>query len=154
VDRLALMVGTSGAMRVLWRADSVEIPPGLWCYRSDARRFVMGGALSDGGNLVAWLRKTIRLPDSIEAERAMSQMRPDSHGLTFLPLLAGERGPGWADHAHGIVAGPLPLPLNKVGRMVYGGRRDACAGAKLQHFYAGPQSPIPGAREPASAIAS
>jgi gluconokinase len=28
-DRLALMVGTSGAMRVLWRADSVEIPPGL-----------------------------------------------------------------------------------------------------------------------------
>jgi gluconokinase len=104
-DRLALMVGTSGAMRVLWRADSVEIPPGLWCYRSDARRFVMGGALSDGGNLVAWLRKTIRLPDPIEAERVVSRMRPDSHGLTFLPLLAGERGPGWADHAHGIMAG-------------------------------------------------
>jgi gluconokinase len=104
-DRLALMVGTSGAMRVLWRANSVEIPPGLWCYRADAERFVMGGALSDGGNLVAWLRRTTRLPDSEEAERVVSQMRPDSHGLTFLPLLAGERGPGWADHAHGIVAG-------------------------------------------------
>jgi gluconokinase len=104
-DRLALMVGTSGAMRVLWRANSVDIPPGLWCYRSDSRRFVMGGALSDGGNLVSWLRKTTRLPDPEEAERAVSQMRPDSHGLTFLPLLAGERGPGWADHAHGIIAG-------------------------------------------------
>jgi gluconokinase len=104
-DRLALMVGTSGAMRVLWRANSVKIPPGLWCYHSDAERFVMGGALSDGGNLVAWLRKTTRLPDPEEAERVVSQMRPDSHGLTFLPLLAGERGPGWADHAHGVIVG-------------------------------------------------
>jgi gluconokinase len=65
----------------------------------------MGGALSDGGNLVAWLRKTIKLPDPKEAERAVSQMKPDSHGLTFLPLLAGERGPGWADHTHGIITG-------------------------------------------------
>ena len=32
-------------------------------------------------------------------------MKPDSHGLTFLPLLAGERGPGWADLANGTVAG-------------------------------------------------
>ena len=32
-------------------------------------------------------------------------MEPDSHGLTFLPLLAGERGPGWADLANGTVAG-------------------------------------------------
>ena len=104
-DQLALMVGTSGAMRVLWRANSVEIPPGLWCYRSDSGRFVMGGALSDGGNLVAWLRKTIQLPDPKEAERIVAQMEPDSHSLTFLPLLAGERGPGWADHAHGIITG-------------------------------------------------
>ena len=104
-DQLALMVGTSGAMRVLWRGNSVEIPPGLWCYRSDSGRFVMGGALSDGGNLVAWLRKTIQLPDPKEAERIVAQMEPDSHSLTFLPLLAGERGPGWADHARGIITG-------------------------------------------------
>ena len=32
-------------------------------------------------------------------------MKPDSHGLTFLPLLAGERGPGWADLANGTVSG-------------------------------------------------
>src|SRR5215213_9541022 len=55
-DRLALMVGTSGAMRVLWKADSVQIPDGPWCYRADAERYVMGGALSDGGNLIEWLR--------------------------------------------------------------------------------------------------
>jgi gluconokinase len=104
-DRLALMVGTSGAMRVLWKAESVEIPDGPWCYRADDKRFVMGGALSDGGNLVAWLRETLRLPEPEETERLLAEMRPDAHGLTFLPLLAGERGPGWADEANGTVAG-------------------------------------------------
>ncbi len=104
-DRLALMVGTSGAMRVLWKARSVEIPDGPWCYRSDAERYVMGGALSDGGNLIEWLRNTLQLPDPDETEHLLSEMKPDSHGLTFLPLLAGERGPGWADLANGTVAG-------------------------------------------------
>lgn len=104
-DRLALMVGTSGAMRMAWKADSVDIPDGPWCYRADANRFVMGGALSDGGNLVGWLRDTLRLPEPEEAERMLAGMEPGSHGLTFLPLLAGERGPGWADLANGTIAG-------------------------------------------------
>src|SRR5215210_5767155 len=65
----------------------------------------MGGALSDGGNLIEWLRNTLRLPDLEETERLLSGMEPDSHGLTFLPLLAGERGPGWADLANGTIAG-------------------------------------------------
>ncbi len=104
-DRLALMVGTSGAMRSVWRAESVEIPSGPWCYRADGSRFVMGGALSDGGNLISWLRDTLRLPEPRETERLLAEMEPDSHGLTFLPLLAGERGPGWADEANGTIAG-------------------------------------------------
>jgi gluconokinase len=104
-SRLALMVGTSGAMRVLWKADSVEIPDGPWCYRADAERYVMGGALSDGGNLIEWLRNTLRLPEPEETEKQLSTIEPDSHGLTFLPLLAGERGPGWADRANGTVSG-------------------------------------------------
>ncbi|HEV2741829.1 MAG TPA: gluconokinase [Rubrobacter sp.] len=105
VDRLALMVGTSGAMRVLWKADSVEVPPGPWCYRADRERFVMGGALSDGGNLVAWLRETLRLPDPEETEGLLARMEPDAHGLTFLPILNGERGPAWADRANGTISG-------------------------------------------------
>jgi gluconokinase len=103
--RLTLMIGTSGAMRVLWKAESVKIPDGPWCYRADEKRFVMGGALSDGGNLVAWLRDTLRLPEPEEAERLLAGMEPDAHGLTFLPILAGERGPSWADEANGTIAG-------------------------------------------------
>ena len=104
-EQLALMVGTSGAMRSLWKAGSVEIPDGPWCYRADGGRFVMGGALSNGGNLVGWLQDTLRLPDLEEAEVMLDRMEPDSHGLTFLPLLAGERGPSWADRANGTIAG-------------------------------------------------
>ena len=104
-DRLALMVGTSGAMRVLWKAEHVAVPPGPWCYRADRERFVMGGALSDGGNLVGWLRETLRLPNEEETERVLSEMEPDAHGLTFLPILNGERGPAWADRANGTISG-------------------------------------------------
>jgi gluconokinase len=92
-------------MRVLWKADSVEVPPGPWCYRADRQRFVMGGALSDGGNLVGWLRETLRLPGPEETEELLARMGPDSHGLTFLPILNGERGPAWADRANGTISG-------------------------------------------------
>jgi gluconokinase len=104
-QRSALMVGTSGAMRVMWEADSVEVPAGLWCYRPDRGRFISGGALSDGGNLVAWLQKTLRLPEPEKAEEEISNRAPGSHGLDFLPLLAGERGPEWSDLANGAVTG-------------------------------------------------
>ncbi len=104
-ERMALMVGTSGALRILWRADSARVPEWLWCYRSDAKRFVAGGALSDGGNLVAWLRETLRLPEEDETEELLTNMEPDAHRLTFLPLLAGERTPGWASGAKGTITG-------------------------------------------------
>ena len=52
-DRWALMVGTSGALRAAIEGDRIEIPPGLFCYRIDRKRFVVGGALSNGGEVYA-----------------------------------------------------------------------------------------------------
>ena len=105
-DRIGLMVGTSGAMRVASAADRIAIPWGVFCYRADRRRVVLGGALSDGGNLVDWCRRTFRLgrPDE-EIEEALAAMKPGAHGLTFLPFLAGERSPGWAAQARAAIAG-------------------------------------------------
>ena len=97
--RAALMVGTSGALRVAYSADRARPRPGLFLYRLDAGRFVEGGSLSDGGNLHAWLERTLSLPEDAPAPE------PDGHGLTFLPLLGGERSPGWANHARGAIAG-------------------------------------------------
>jgi gluconokinase len=96
-ERAALMIGTSGAYRVL-RGGEPEPRPGLFSYLLDTRRVVEGGAVSDGGNLHAWLERRLRL-DGFEPRE------PDAHGLTFLPLLGGERSPGWNARATGAVAG-------------------------------------------------
>ena len=60
-DRFALMVGTSGAERVVWAPERLQIPRGTWCYRVDERRVVLGGALNDGGSLFDWLRRSLAL---------------------------------------------------------------------------------------------
>ena len=105
-DRLALMVGTSGAMRVMGKTEKPPVPRGLWCYRANRSRFVMGGSLSNGGLLFEWMTETLRLERDPEAvERQLAEMEPDSHGLTLLPFLAGERSPGWQSKARAAVTG-------------------------------------------------
>lgn len=100
-DRAALMVGTSGALRTLYEALRAEPRPGLFLYRLDAARFVEGGSLSDGGNLWAWLGQTLKEVDST----GLADEEPAAHGLSFLPLLGGERAPGWNARARGAIAG-------------------------------------------------
>jgi gluconokinase len=105
-DRFALMVGTSGAVRAVFAADRVEIPDGLFCYRVDPNRFVLGGALSNGGEVFAWMKRTLRLPDSNEAiEQQLAALPPAQHGLTILPLFAGERSTGWRPDARAAIIG-------------------------------------------------
>ncbi len=99
--RAALMIGTSGALRVVYEAARVEPRPGLFLYRLDRRRFCEGGALSDGGNLFAWLRRTLRDVELV----GVAEREPGAHGLTFLPFLGGERSLGWDPDRRGLVAG-------------------------------------------------
>ncbi|HVF30082.1 MAG TPA: gluconokinase [Pyrinomonadaceae bacterium] len=102
--RAALMIGTSGAMRVAFRGEPPpKLPPGLWCYRIDEARVIIGGALSDGGGLYAWLKQTFSLTDDKDSE--IWKREPDSHGLTFMPFLAGERSTGYHENARGAVVG-------------------------------------------------
>src|SRR5690348_178529 len=96
-DRAALNIGTSGALRVVRQGDP-EPKDGLFSYFLDERRVVEGGAVSDGGNLYAWAQRTLRLDPPEPRE-------PDGHGLTFLPVLGGERSLGWNPRASGAVTG-------------------------------------------------
>jgi gluconokinase len=99
--RAALTIGTSGALRVVHETDDPRPRDGLFLYRLDRRQVVEGGAVSDGGNLFAWLKNTLRLEQAVQ----LDEREPDAHGLTVLPLLGGERSPGWRIDARGAVAG-------------------------------------------------
>jgi gluconokinase len=104
--RIALTLGTSGALRLIVPVspqDRLRVEPALWVYRLDRRHAVLGGALSNGGNLMRWLRELLAVDAEVEAPAAA--LPPDGHGLTLLPFVAGERSPGWHDHAAGVVAG-------------------------------------------------
>jgi gluconokinase len=101
--RFALMVGTTGAMRVVIEAPHVKIPPGVWCYRVDRKRFVVGGAVSNGGEVFSWMKRTLALPKDLEARLEASS--PGGHGLMVLPFLAGERSPHWRADARAAIVG-------------------------------------------------
>jgi len=99
------MVGTSGAMRATFETDRIEIPDGLFCYRIDRRRFVAGGALSNGGEVFAWMKRTLQLPGDAEIEKQLAAMKPGLHGLTVLPLFAGERSTEWRTDTRAAITG-------------------------------------------------
>jgi gluconokinase len=99
-DRAALMVGTSGALRVLYESERPQPKPGLFLYLADGRRVVEGGALSDGGNLFDWLERTLA-----DSSGSLAERDPSDHGLVFLPFLGGERSTGWNPEARGTIHG-------------------------------------------------
>jgi gluconokinase len=110
--RAALMVGTSAALRIFYETERPQPQPGLFLYRHDERTVIEGGALSDGGNLHAWLDRTLR-----DADGEFSDRDPSDHGLTFLPFLGGERSTGWDPEAtgtiHGLTFETTPLDLRQ-----------------------------------------
>lgn len=104
--RVALMLGTSGAVRVVLDKPPEKIPDGLWCYRVDNRRFILGGAVSDGGGLYDRLKHILRIDISDAAiGREMARRGADAHGLTFMPFLAGERSTGYDEFRKGEIRG-------------------------------------------------
>ncbi|GAC1512089.1 MAG: hypothetical protein NVS2B16_14440 [Chloroflexota bacterium] len=103
--RAAIMVGTSGAMRIVRATADFAIPEGLWTYRVDKNRIVQGGALSEGGNVFAWLMETLRHRPVADIEAALAGAMPDTHGLTVLPFFAGERSPRWRSDLRATIHG-------------------------------------------------
>ena len=118
-SRAALTIGTSGALRVLGRKAPAGLPSGLWHYRLDRGRRLVGGAVSTGGSLFRWVQEQFALGAPEAVERGLRERRPDGHGLVVLPFLAGERSPYWPLRARGAVVGMTlatdPLDLLQAG---------------------------------------
>ena len=94
---MVVSAATSGAMRVLLHHRPNDIPPGLWCYRIDSKRCLLGGALNDVGRAVSWLETTLNL-DGVDLDEIASEaVSATTPGV--LPFLTGERSTGWAGSA-------------------------------------------------------
>jgi gluconokinase len=105
-DHAALNVGTSGAVRIVRSPRPADVVPGLFCYQVDAKRALVGGAISNAGNLRVWALRELRLPDDPRAiERALAGRTMPRPGLTVLPFWTVERSPSWPEKIEGTITG-------------------------------------------------
>jgi gluconokinase len=108
-DSVAINVGTSAAIRVIQsnrQAKATGLPLGLFRYVVDEDRSVMGGAVSNAGNLRQWALRELQLKDDPRSTRlAFSRASAAGDPLTVLPFWSGERAPTWPDRQGGVIDG-------------------------------------------------
>ncbi|WP_260448681.1 gluconokinase [Listeria grandensis] len=108
---VTLTVGTSGAVRKLTQTYHVDNWQRTFCYGVADGYFVQGGAVNNGGAVLAWGLEQF----GTDAERTtndftrfiddIAQTEPGANGLLFQPYLLGERAPYWTDQIRGSFVG-------------------------------------------------
>jgi gluconokinase len=100
--RVAINIGTSAAVRML-RRDTARVPFGLFGYTLDRDRFVIGGAVSNAGNLHQWCMRQLRV--HVTEAKALSRVAAAKDSLNVLPFWVGERAPSWPENLPGAIVG-------------------------------------------------
>ena len=122
-QRIACTIGTSAAARVCLPLsltasddDSITVPPGLFCYRVNKDMILLGGALTDGGSVVEWVRNLFNLHSTEAFETCLAEVTSvyesrssgtssSSGTLAMAPFLTGERSTGYRSGARGCISG-------------------------------------------------
>lgn len=105
----ACSLGTSGAARVIVEHPGVDPLGRVFCYALTDERWAVGGAISNGGVVLEWVRQTLT-PEVAPGQEASllalaAQAPPGSDGLLMLPYLLSERAPHWSALARGAYIG-------------------------------------------------
>lgn len=107
---VACSIGTSGAARVVADAPRLDDRGRVFCYVLAPGRYVIGGAVNNGGIVLDWLGDAIA-PELATASgpgallEAAGRVPAGSGGLLFLPQLLGERAPHWSGDPRGAYLG-------------------------------------------------
>ncbi|SCE78542.1 gluconate kinase, FGGY family [Micromonospora coriariae] len=106
---VACTIGTSGAMRVMVERPGVDPLGGVFCYALTEDRWVVGGAINNGGIVLRWAGEALA-PDLGERSEqelvALAARAPvGSGGLIMLPYLHSERAPHWSALPRGAYVG-------------------------------------------------
>jgi gluconokinase len=112
-----LSLGTSGAVRMVVNEPHVDAARTLFCYALTDTIWVVGGAISNGGGVARWARRSLVAnldaeaggdaePGSDEATMNLAATIPaGSDGLVMLPYLIAERSPLWDPDLTGAFLG-------------------------------------------------
>ncbi len=106
--RVAINIGTSGAVREIQSKQPLgrgQLGRGLFNYVVDDKRVVVGGAISNGGNLHRWCMDVLQIGNEAAAEKALSRNAAATDKLTVLPFWVTERAPTWPEDLAGTIIG-------------------------------------------------
>lgn len=104
----ACSIGTSGALRVTVDKPAVDPRGGVFCYALTDERWVIGGAINNGGVTLDWVRAEIAGGPAVTTQALLDQgatVPVGSGGLIMLPYLLSERAPHWSSLARGAYVG-------------------------------------------------
>lgn len=101
-----ISTATSGAIRQLLDTETGTLPGGLWAYRVDARRTLVGSAMSDAGRVLDFARTRFAIPEDVSQIDTESLLgaAPQAGNPLVVPFLSGERGTKWRDSARAVLA--------------------------------------------------
>jgi gluconokinase len=109
------MIGTSGALRVFTPHPMLDSSARSWCYAVDEGRWLVGGALNNGGLALTWFRDLINGIRQLASEKKQvsfedlieqaGEVEAGAGGLLCLPFFAGERSPNWNLNARAVFFG-------------------------------------------------
>ncbi|WP_258171378.1 gluconokinase [Paenibacillus sp. R14(2021)] len=113
---VAVTIGTSGAIRTVVDKPVTDPKGRYFCYALTADKWVIGGAVNNGGVIFRWMKDQLGASEIETAKRLgidaydmltqiMERVRPGSDGLIFHPYLTGERAPLWNADARGSFFG-------------------------------------------------
>ncbi|MDD7920089.1 gluconokinase [Actinomycetospora callitridis] len=100
----ACSIGTSGALRVAVERPAVDPRGRVFCYGLADRRWVVGGAITNGGLVLDWARETLHR-DVDDLLAAADAVPAGADGLLALPHLLPERAPHWDIGGAGALVG-------------------------------------------------
>jgi gluconokinase len=107
--RIAINFGTSAAVRMMEaNQDQTKGPTpfGLFRYAVDLDRTVLGGAVSNAGNLRRWCLRELRVSEAAShTEKTFSRAAAASDDITVLPFWVSERAPTWPENLRGVIVG-------------------------------------------------
>ncbi|WP_114853983.1 gluconokinase [Brachybacterium sp. YJGR34] len=101
-----ISTATSGAIRQLLDTEIPTLPSGLWAYRVDRQRTLVGSAMSDCGRVLDWCRNELAMPYDIDATDTETLFSgPPSPGTPLVvPFFSGERGTKWRGSSRALMA--------------------------------------------------